>query len=564
MKIRNILNWLFLLIAGLSLVGMCNVMAASNSEATTVVTMTNQDQFSPREIRVIPGTIVKWTNADTDAHTVTVESTNAIAGGPSSDSSFPVGLSSGQSYGWTVPVNAVAGTTWFYHCRFHGQSGTGQALGSGMTGSIKVSQISYSGTFPASTPRDNNGSGLTQATLTLNTLNREVLVYRPGQQSALPLLILLSPTGSDLWSNIADDFGRGDLTDFADREQVVLALPMQRTLTYGDWDNHSAGSLYYETASNDGSPDNQINAPVSSNPDINSDLLLVRAVIQEAQRAYGVDTSRVYVNGFSNGAFFSYFVAAVLNNQIAAFAETGGGLVLSGTTYGDPTPCTLSPTPGTPGEVRSCASSGWIASSCVSTGAIHRPIATASVSRVPPGFLQANDDDNVVPFAHTCNLANHLSGEKTARIVHTGGGHSITADYLGNSWNFLKTHRLDNSSVVTLITLYYQTILGRAPEPSGLAYYQDKIAKAQAQGDVKPAFRQMGSDFFNSPEYLNRNTSNTDYIANLYKTFLQRNPDAGGLQFYLDRLAKGESRNTFITDFTNSPEFANFMNNLGF
>ncbi|MEI6414958.1 MAG: DUF4214 domain-containing protein, partial [Pseudomonadota bacterium] len=122
----------------------------------------------------------------------------------------------------------------------------------------------------------------------------------------------------------------------------------------------------------------------------------------------------------------------------------------------------------------------------------------------------------------------------------------------------------NNGAVVTLITHYYQSILGRAPEPSGLAYYQDSIARAQSLGDVKPAFRQMGSDFFNSPEYLDRKTSNTDYITNLYKTFLQRDPDSAGLQFYRDRLAKGESRNTFVTDFTNSPEFAQFMKNLGF
>ncbi|MEI6414945.1 MAG: DUF4214 domain-containing protein, partial [Pseudomonadota bacterium] len=122
----------------------------------------------------------------------------------------------------------------------------------------------------------------------------------------------------------------------------------------------------------------------------------------------------------------------------------------------------------------------------------------------------------------------------------------------------------ENANVVTLITLYYQTILGRAPESDGLAYYQGEIAKAQALGDVKPAFRQMGYNFFNSPEYLNRKTSNTAYITNLYKTFLQRDPETAGLQYYLDRLAKGESRNTFITDFTNSQEFANFMKSLGF
>jgi len=138
MKINDIFNWLFLLIIGLSLVDMDSVMAASNSEASTVVTMTNQDRFSPRELSVFPGTIVKWTNADTDPHTVTADSKNTPSSGPSSDSSFPNGLPSGQSYSWTVPSNAIVGTTWFYHCRFHGQSGNGQTLGSGMTGSIRA------------------------------------------------------------------------------------------------------------------------------------------------------------------------------------------------------------------------------------------------------------------------------------------------------------------------------------------------------------------------------------------------------------------------------------------
>lgn len=103
-----------------------------------VVTMTNQDQFSPQSINVMPGTVVKWMNGDADPHTVTVDSTNTTSGGPSSDTSFPSGLPSGQSYSWTVPANSVTGTTWFYHCRFHGASGNGQSLGTGMAGSLIV------------------------------------------------------------------------------------------------------------------------------------------------------------------------------------------------------------------------------------------------------------------------------------------------------------------------------------------------------------------------------------------------------------------------------------------
>lgn len=169
--------------------------------------------------------------------------------------------------------------------------------------------------------------------------------------------------------------------------------------------------------------------------------------IKESSAAYGADLTRVYVNGFSNGAFFSYFAAAVLSNRIAAFAETGGGLVLSQTTAGEPTPCTLTALPAAPNAVRSCAEVGWSAGLCSTPGAVARPILPGSVLRVPPGFMEANDNDDSVPFAHTCNLANALpvSPAYNIRIVHSGNGHAMNEGYLDNSWNFMKDFRLTDS-----------------------------------------------------------------------------------------------------------------------
>ncbi|CAK0754881.1 hypothetical protein CCP4SC76_2570002 [Gammaproteobacteria bacterium] len=115
-----------------------------------------------------------------------------------------------------------------------------------------------------------------------------------------------------------------------------------------------------------------------------------------------------------------------------------------------------------------------------------------------------------------------------------------------------------------LIDYYYQSVLGRVPEPEGLAYYQDRIDQAIAQGrDVKPEFRLMAYNMLNSPEYLNKGTGNLEYVTTLYKTFLQRGPEDTGLTYYLDRLTKGETRNVLIDNFANSPEFAQFMTNLG-
>ena len=121
------------------------------------------------------------------------------------------------------------------------------------------------------------------------------------------------------------------------------------------------------------------------------------------------------------------------------------------------------------------------------------------------------------------------------------------------------------NSATTLITHYYTSILERGPDAGGLAYWQNQIAQRQAQGlDVKPVFRDMAYFFFNSAEYLARNTTNTQYITNLYFTFFQRAPDTGGMSFWLGQLAVGMSRNNAMSGFLYSPEFTAFMQSLGF
>jgi hypothetical protein len=112
----------------------------------------------------------------------------------------------------------------------------------------------------------------------------------------------------------------------------------------------------------------------------------------------------------------------------------------------------------------------------------------------------------------------------------------------------------------TLITHYYVSILERMPEPDGLAFWQGLIADRQAHGeDVKPVFRWMADFFFFSPEYLGRNTTDRQFIANLYLTFFQRAPDEGGYAWWLDQLARGMTRHHAMGGFLHSPEFTDFM-----
>jgi hypothetical protein len=120
-------------------------------------------------------------------------------------------------------------------------------------------------------------------------------------------------------------------------------------------------------------------------------------------------------------------------------------------------------------------------------------------------------------------------------------------------------------AATTLITHYYVSILEREPDADGLAYWQGLIAEREAQKiDIKPVFQDMANFFFNSPEYLGRNTTDRQFITNLYLTFFQREPDEGGYAFWLEQLAKGMARNDAMAGFLYSQEFTDFMQGLGF
>jgi plastocyanin len=105
---------------------------------TADVNMTATHQFDPQVLNVDAGTVITWHNIDVLPHTVTVDALNAFPGGPDSDIAFPSGVAAGGSYSFAVPASAASGTTWYYHCRFHGLAGDGTSLGTFMAGKIQV------------------------------------------------------------------------------------------------------------------------------------------------------------------------------------------------------------------------------------------------------------------------------------------------------------------------------------------------------------------------------------------------------------------------------------------
>ena len=94
----------------------------------------------------------------------------------------------------------------------------------------------------------------------------------------------------------------------------------------------------------------------------------------------------------------------------------------------------------------------------------------------------------------------------------------------------------------------YVNCLGRTPDPTGLESWCQAI-KSGYTGS------KMVFGFIYSDEYTKKNASNSDFVTMLYKTLLGRSPDPAGLAAWTNQLNSGASRNSVINGFLFSDEF---------
>jgi len=119
------------------------------------------------------------------------------------------------------------------------------------------------------------------------------------------------------------------------------------------------------------------------------------------------------------------------------------------------------------------------------------------------------------------------------------------------------------NAVASVITGYYQTILGRAPDQAGLDFWAGEATRVRGLGaDVREVFFAMSMAFFASSEYVGRNTSDTQYLTDLYRTFFNRTPDASGLAYWQGELAASGSRSALLNSFLFSAEYSSQMTTL--
>jgi hypothetical protein len=110
--------------------------------------------------------------------------------------------------------------------------------------------------------------------------------------------------------------------------------------------------------------------------------------------------------------------------------------------------------------------------------------------------------------------------------------------------------------VTAFVTNLYVRILGRGPDQVGLTGFVTQLNQTRT---VLPTVQ----FFLASPEFLARNTTNTEFVALLYRVFLDRVPDQAGLSIFATQLTNGTAtRNQLVLLFAASPEFQAIQHQL--
>jgi hypothetical protein len=121
------------------------------------------------------------------------------------------------------------------------------------------------------------------------------------------------------------------------------------------------------------------------------------------------------------------------------------------------------------------------------------------------------------------------------------------SDAFATSPEFQQTYgSLSNAEFVTLV---YQNVLGRDPEPDGLASWTNELDSGNRnRGQVMAGFSE-------SAEY--KSLMNSDvYVTMVYIGLLRRSPDLGGFEYWVNRMDSGDSGQILIDGFLDSAEYA--------
>lgn len=122
----------------------------------------------------------------------------------------------------------------------------------------------------------------------------------------------------------------------------------------------------------------------------------------------------------------------------------------------------------------------------------------------------------------------------------------------------LTQYRNRNANLTKFVARCYTQALGRTYETNGLeAWCKVIIEKSNTP-------KQVAQNFIFSDEFTQKKLDSTEYVKVLYRTFMGREADAGGLAAWVNVLESGrEDRAKVLEGFSDSAEFAEILASFG-
>lgn len=122
----------------------------------------------------------------------------------------------------------------------------------------------------------------------------------------------------------------------------------------------------------------------------------------------------------------------------------------------------------------------------------------------------------------------------------------------------LTHYKNQNSDITKFVARCYTEALGRPYDPVGL----EDWCRVIILEENTPT--EVAQSFIFSEEFLKKGLSNEEYVKVLYRTFMGREADGGGLASWVNTLEQGtEDRESIVMGFANSVEFAKILYSFG-
>ncbi len=159
----------------------------------------------------------------------------------------------------------------------------------------------------------------------------------------------------------------------------------------------------------------------------------------------------------------------------------------------------------------------------------------------------------VVPADKTLTVAGRLTNNGT---VNNEGEILLTPDAVLDGSNpvvgsgdVIRQDIWPTEGLEGFVTRLYRIVLGRDPEQAG---YDDWCNRLRTQQETA---RQVVGGFIYSREFESKNVPDAEFVAILYRTLLNREPEQLGFDYWMNKLAAGAGRDAVFEGVANSQEF---------